>query len=143
MAQHISLKLPALKLRKRDTSGSCQRQDIYPVSSATSASEIQDEDNDPELYLDAGTSDDTEGPSLYKIQQESSVAEWNEIRDKLVRAVVETNAMPLEQICVKCLESPASLRCQKCSVASFYCESCFVNEHSNANFFHVPEEWKV
>lgn len=75
------------------------------------------------------------GPNLYEIQQQANAAAWERIHQMMLNAVVESNAMPLGQACVKCLQTSASLRCRKCGLAVFYCDDCFLADHSKSNFF--------
>lgn len=157
MAQHLSLRLPIFKLRKRSTSGPSQSEAVHPTCgiSCTDVKIVEDSDteslsdddqlDDPSGHGDeqAEVGDEFEGPSLYKIQQETAASGWKNIRSKLLRAAVEANAMPPEQVCINDCGTPASLRCLKCSLTSFYCHDCFISIHAHSNFFHVAEEWKV
>ena len=43
----------------------------------------------------------SEGPSLHKIQMQASATAWERIRQKLLRAVVESKALPANQVCTK------------------------------------------
>ena len=93
---------------------------------------------------DTGTCGGIDGPSMYKIQQDTAASGWEKIRSNLLRAVVEANAVPPEQHCVNepCVAC-ATLHYQKCCLSSFYCPDCFIHIHAHSNFFHVAEEWKV
>ena len=41
-------------------------------------------------------------PSLHKIAQEAVIASWNKIHPDLLRAVIESSAMPPNQNCALC-----------------------------------------
>lgn len=156
MANHVSLRLPGMKLRKHSTRGPSQREIIHPnyglcqphdCKKSDEAFPGSDGDSSfPEMDLGGDTTSlgDIEGPSMYKIQQDTAASGWEKIRSSLLRAAVEANAMPPEQCCVNepCV-ARATLRCQKCGLSSFYCPDCFIDIHAHSNFFHVAEEWKV
>jgi len=46
-----------------------------------------------------------ERPDLCEIQQQANAAAWQRIRQMMLNSVVESNAMPLGQACVKCLQT--------------------------------------
>ena len=50
-----------------------------------------------------------EGPSLHKLQREANASAWENVRAKLLHAIVESEAMPLNQVCTKCSEVAATL----------------------------------
>ena len=61
-----------------------------------------------------------EGPSLHKLQREANASAWENVRAKLLHAIVESEAMPLNQVCTKCSEVAATLRCRKCGPSAFF-----------------------
>lgn len=162
MAQHVSLRLPGIKLRKRSARGPCQKEIIHPNYGLSQPQDVEDSEKSDfsETFSDAdhhsyppdeldpggdtGSFGGIEGPSMYKIQQDAAASGWEKIRSSLLRAAVEANAMPPEQCCVNepCV-ARATLRCLKCGLSSFYCPDCFIDIHAHSNFFHVAEEWKV
>ena len=147
-----------MKLRKRSTRGPSQREVIHPNYGLSQPQDVEESEKsesdealpgcgiDPEMDPGCDTTSfgDIEGPSLYKIQQDTAASGWEKIRSSLLRAAVEASAMPPEQCCVNepCI-ARATLRCQKCGLSSFYCPDCFIDIHAHSNFFHVAEEWKV
>ena len=159
MAHHVSLRLPGIKLRKHSARGPCQREIIHPNCSLSQPQDVEESEKSDEAFPgsdtdhnypemdpggDAGSCDDIDSPSMYKIQQDAAASGWEKIRSSLLRAVVEANAMPPEQCCVnEPCAARAALRCQKCGLSSFYCPDCFIDIHAHSNFFHVAEEWKV
>ena len=50
-----------------------------------------------------------EGPNLHTIQKQANAAAWESIRHQLLRAIVESEAMPQNQLCVKCNDVAANL----------------------------------
>ena len=148
MARHLQLKLPALKLTQRSASGSWQKKDILRGDSSGGGTHLHEHDTSISkesdvLDFEYGGGDDCEGPSLYEIQQRSSVAAWEKLRPMMLSAIVESSGMPPGQNCVKCLQVPALLRCRRCGPTVFFCHACFLADHSKSNLFHVAEEWKV
>ena len=150
-----------MKLRKHSTRGPSQNEIIHPNYGLIPPQDVKESEKSNEAVPgsdadscpsypemdpggDAGSFGDIEGPSMYKIQQDTAASGWEKIRSSLLRAAVEANAMPPEQCCVnKPCVARATLRCQKCGLSSFYCPDCFIDMHAYSNFFHVAEEWKV
>lgn len=81
-------------------------------------------------------------PTTYEIDSKSSVIGWETVRARLLNAVVEAAAMPLNQACIHC-DTKASLKCKQCSPIAYYCNSCFKGCHTKTNFLHVAEKWEV
>ena len=52
-------------------------------------------------------------------------AAWERIRHDLLRAVVESEAMPPNQVCIKCNDVLATLRCRKCGPSAFFVMCAF------------------
>ena len=105
MASRLSLKLPSLKVKQRSTSGKtvervrgCCRgvasdrveEDLAAVGGSSSSC----------IYLDADDDQSEESlpePSLHKLAQESSIAGWNKVRPDLLKAMIDSSAMPSSQ----------------------------------------------
>ena len=85
---------------------------------------------------------DPNEPTTYELEQKSSVAGWEGVRNGMLTAVTELQAMPVSQTCLNC-ENTASLRCQRCGPFSFFCADCFQISHYRTNLFHVPEKGEV
>ena len=82
-------------------------------------------------------------PTGNSLKQQASAQSWDNVRNKLLNAVVENNAMPHNQVCTLCSIEKATSRCTRCGPCVYYCERC-LNSFHNVNFvFHMPEEWKV
>jgi len=150
MARYLQFRLPPLKVTQRSAGGSCLKKDVQRGASLGDIHPCSQQDvtetESVDYNLALGFEGDykpPEGPNLYEIQQQANAAAWERIRRMMLNPVVESNAMPLGQACVKCLQTSASLQCQKCGPAIFYCDDCFLADHSKFNFFHVAEEWKV
>ena len=60
-------------------------------------------------------------PSLHKISQESAIAGWNQIRQDLLKVVIETSCIPLAQLCFL-YTTEATYRCLSCSPSDFFCQ---------------------
>ena len=153
---NLSRKLQPLKVTFRPTRGKVQTKLVYrddssstrslPVATAgTSAQGEPYVDDDDRVECSSQMPDEafSEGPSLHTIQKQANAAAWERIRHQLLRVLVESEAMPRDQLCVKCSIVAASLRCRKCHPSAFFCKECFLSTHTTTNIFHVPEEWKV
>ena len=160
----LHFKLPPLKVTVRPTSGQIERIVIYREDSARKSALSQDRPEKDDFLpgskdeeadssridnIQYGSSDVevdeafVEGPSLHKIQKQAHAAIWDGIRNDILRAVVESEAMPQNQVCIKCNNVLATLRCRKCGPSAFSCDVCFLTDHKNTNLFHIAEEWKV
>lgn len=107
-----------------------------PVLSAASSLSA-----DPMAVADSDTCD--HGPGIYEVSRKVSVTAWDSARESILKTVTEINAMPFNQLCTHCHEFLATFRCLLCGPCSYYCSSCLQKQHTQANIFHVPEEWKV
>ena len=81
-------------------------------------------------------------PSLHAVKQQASATAWGEIRPLLLRAAVESSAMPTMQLCNVCAET-ALYRCIQCGSNAYYCHKCFNQVHRATNIFHNGEVWEV
>ena len=153
---HLNLKLPSLKVKQHSSSGQVQKRVVYrqalstpwQISKNNDCSQSTSEPVEPSIDFHLLSDDKfdegcSEGPSLHKLQREANASAWEEVRAKLLHAVVESEAMPLNQACTKCSEVPATLQCRKCGPSAFFCCACFHHVHCGINVFHVAEEWKV
>jgi len=111
MARYLQFRLPPLKVTQRSAGGSCLKKDvqrgaslgdIHPCSQQD-VTETESVDYNLALGFE-GDYEPPEGPNLYEIQQQANAAAWERIRRMMLNAVVESNAMPLGQACVKCLQ---------------------------------------
>ena len=94
-----------------------------------------------EDYMQATTSALNE-PICYEVETKASIAGWESIRKMVQVTVTEMEALPLLEICLRC-PAPATMRCQQCVSRSYYCQPCFLHNHTKVNIFHVAEIWKV
>ena len=81
--------------------------------------------------------------TINTIKQQANVQAWQNVRTKLLNAVVERNVMPHNQVCSLCDSKSAKYRCNRCGPCVYYCETCLYTFHNKNFIFHVPEEWKV
>ncbi|KAJ7375262.1 hypothetical protein OS493_002009 [Desmophyllum pertusum] len=72
----------------------------------------------------------------------NSVLNWDKVRDQLLNANVEEEAMPASSLCSLCKEQEPSLRCQYCGPRQFFCSKCAHDLHAERNQFHIMELWK-
>lgn len=153
MAARLKLKLPALKVTQRSTTGETVRRDIprgciSSIHSDDNSSLVETSDNIGVQEATEGAIDDDstyvtlDEPSLHKISQEASVASWNKIRPAILRAAIESSAMPPNEQCCMCT-AEAEYRCLQCSSTSYFCRGCFCELHSKINLFHTGEVWEV
>ena len=85
-------------------------------------------------------------PSMYKIQQQTSVIGWERLRPDMMHIITEANAMPNDKICAVCQIDLANFRCLRCGPVAYYCISCLrvvLILIATCFMFHVPEEWEV
>ena len=81
-------------------------------------------------------------PSTYFIKELSAAKEWEAIRPRLLKCVIESYALPDSVECT-CCSSVASIRCLKCGPRAFFCKHCFSSLHRKNNIFHTGEIWEV
>ena len=88
--------------------------------------------------------DDQAEVSCYKKRQQRAAQGWENIRDAMLRAVIESEWIPDGSLCTECRTANAMFRCLKCGAGVFYCEACVSTVHSiNRNVFHLVEQWKA
>ncbi len=95
---------------------------------------------------DSDNSDEDENAknsTIYSKRQENSARNWESVREDLLKAVIESECIPDDQMCTNCRTDSASYRCLKCGIGNFFCESCVASLHSKICVFHVVEQWKV
>ena len=74
--------------------------------------------------------------SLHAIKQKAVTAAWGKARSALLKAVVESNAMPENQCCISCSDS-ATYCCIQCASWAYCCHQCYSEVHSRIDFFHT------
>lgn len=167
MAWRMKQKLPAFKVTQRSPGNVIRRNvargkgivrvGIKDESSiieegadppGTTASGLGETDPEPDLLTDHTTGtelsplDFGDNVSLHYIKQKASTSAWGNIRQGLLKAAVESSAMPVNQCCVMCTKE-ASYRCIQCSSCAYYCHECFGLAHTKVNIFHTGEIWQV
>ena len=148
----MRLKLPPFKVTQRTGAGVvCRslprgRKDAEVVEAKTSDSVIenQKEDGLVEMVTDDSSSDCQQefDVSLHAIKQKAATEAWSHVRSALLRAAVESSAMPADQHCINCSDH-ATHRCLQCAPCAYYCKECFKAAHSRINLFHTGEIWEV
>ena len=82
-------------------------------------------------------------PSLHLLAQKAAVASWKKMRPAILRAAIENNAMPPNQVCIQCGTDEATYRCLQCAPWAHFCLHCFGDAHRETNLFHTGEVWEV
>jgi len=141
MSWCMKLKLPTLKVTQRSASGVVHRN--VPRGERTAdynKSSVLEEVSEP--TPDPSVDSIGDDPSLYAVNQKVCTLAWASIRQGLLKAAVENNAMPINQICIMC-PNKAVCRCVQCFPRAFYCHGCFKEAHMKVNLFHAGEMWQV
>lgn len=153
MAAYRKSAVPALKVTRWSTSGEKSTSSVHRRLDNTNTEATSDQPQIPRLgnelqnpimdFEMMSHMQDNSEPTEHELSCLSSVAGWDEIRDKLRTAVTENAAMPQGQICINCAEI-AWFRCQRCGPLGYFCSlSCYSHLHSGISLFHVPEKWEV
>lgn len=98
-------------------------------------------DSDSAESSDEGES--TQKTTTYGKRQQNSAKNWENVREELLKAVIESECIPDGQVCSKCGTDRASYCCIKCGIGNYFCESCVASLHRNICVFHAVEHWKV
>ena len=108
--------------------------------------------NDLGLFDDRESIDEGQNiRSRYETRRINEGESWKSLQDDVVKTYIENSAMPLDQLCVKCVEDgrpqaslqSAQIRCLDCGPNQFFCHQCAEKLHLTRNLFHVVEVWKV
>ena len=157
MAWRMRLKLPPFKVTQRTGAGVVNRslprgrKDSVPVKVSAGFETQKEEEEEQEkgdglmeMVTDENSAcqDESGAVSLHAIKQKAATEAWSHVRSALLKAAVESSAMPADQCCINCYDS-ATHRCLQCGPLAYYCYECFVAAHSRVNFFHTGEIWKV
>ena len=103
--------------------------------SDSNAEEMSDVDCDgPESTVDVD-----KDVSLHAVKQQARATAWGKIRPLLLRAAVESSAMPAMHVCAE----TTLYRCIQCGSNAYYCHKCFNQVHCATNIFHNGEVWEV
>ena len=154
MAFCMKLKLPKFKVNQRIGAGIATRRDLPRGRKETTFTEesqggssISDHDHAGDIphnesQLQQAPIVEGADASLHTIKQKAVTAGWDDVRSSLLKAAVESSALPTSQCCIKC-PNPATHRCIQCGALAYYCRTCFEEAHSVTNLFHVGEVWEV
>ena len=164
MAWRMNVKLPAFKVTQTSSSAPTVRRHVprgqFTASSSqhvdvSDASDSEDQSQHVES-VDVGCerieSDKVnfsthmdclgESVSLHTVKEQASACAWSQIRSELSKVVVESSAMPKNQVCILCCKM-AQYRCIQCGPGSYFCCDCFDQAHKLVNIFHIGELWQV
>ena len=130
MASRLHMRLLPLKVTLRSTTGKLERRVVHPEEvSSSQQQEVGGAEKSTTLECspepEEHNEDFIEGPSMHTIQKQANASAWGNIRHQLLHAVVEGEAMAVSQLCVRCDNVQAILRCLKCGPSAFYCNNCF------------------
>ena len=148
MANRLKLKLPTLLVTQRSTTGEVSQRRIPRgcVQGSPGVShpshpgpddgyQPSDEYGGDHLTSDVGGGMGVENlPSLHCIAQRSAVESWDKVRPHLLRAAIESSAMPPDQTCITCCANEAMYRCLQCGPRAFFCHCCFSEVHSATKY---------
>lgn len=98
-------------------------------------------DDQAEDFAGANPDENYVGPSLHEIKQKANVSAWEEVRPRMLSAVIESSSMTEDQQCILCPNS-AEYRCTQCAAWAYYCGDCFGKMHLQTHLFHTGEVWK-
>lgn len=149
MAKRLNVKLQGFKLTKKPTSGKTSHHLIARGFKPEKTGNILGDSSNCETEIETVETHFFHGdvqeqlPTLHEISQKQSCESWKKIRSKLLKVVIESEAMPENQHCLMCSVEIATYRCKQCTPGMYYCATCFQAAHSRANFFHGAEIWKV
>lgn len=89
--------------------------------------------------------DSSGAESEYSRRQLNAVERWEKIRELVLRATVESTALPPGAQCCSCNAAPAEIRCLQCGSNVLLCQNCTLNLHcgSGGRYSHTPEIWMV
>ena len=139
-----------MKVTQRSTTGETVRREIPRgcIGGETSQDRSSCDSNSFPLHEQefdfSGHMDDTSSfePSLHRIAQEAAVTNWNTVRPAILKAAIESSALPSNQYCCLC-SNEATFRCLQCSPSGYFCHQCFGDIHSKINIFHIGEVFEV
>ena len=120
----LSCKLHPLKVTIHPTRGKVETKLVYRFDSLSRSQAVVSADKsiekEPRNVEDVEHSsqiqgeDFCEGPSLHTLQKQANSAAWERIRHQLLCTIMECEAMPHNQLCIKCDDADAHLRCLRC-----------------------------
>ncbi len=152
MARRSCGRLPSFKVIVRSSSGRVSHRSV-PRGCQGKGLQKKRQDSTPGVVLDGvvvaenlpenTTSDPEILPTVHEVLQKKSVESWEKMRHQLLKASVESEALPPDTLCFVCGLNKASHRCLQCSSSLFYCLSCYSAAHVKTNLFHKGEIWEV
>lgn len=146
--------LPVLRVTRRSTSGSKSLEVLHRGSGKEEYQENADSqlsttstpamplDNNPDFQL-RSLSQELNEPTVHELERKANVAGWEKVRKEILNIGVGMEAMPYQQQCNICQKCSATIRCRRCGPFGYYCQSCFKDQHSKVNMFHIGETWEV
>jgi len=105
--------------------------------------------NTPEVAPVSSTSQEDTAPlheevptSTHTKRKENMAARWEALRNSAYNAVVQNQAVLLDQQCFNCSSNDADVRCEQCG-PMYMCYDCCIKHHDLCNYHHCPEKWQV
>lgn len=165
--RNVKRKLPSIQIVSFEGSSNISRRRftvsardvVQPVQTSESESEQLAEvhpaqplimDMNDEIGNEGDNEEDSEDDqpdqaelSIYKRKKQSAAQGWENIRDSMLQAVIESELIPDGSLCNECQTGTAEFRCRKCGTGVFYCEKCVGAVHRNKNVFHEVEQWEA
>lgn len=151
-----SFKPCKIRIRSQSTTGKKALSKIQVRSAVVGAEKTSD--GLPGGSLDAVIFDDDHGLDVSNVDEANSRKSeelskhhqrrlkefngWEEIRSSLLSARFEEEVFSSVQICVLCGKS-AVCRCTDCGPRQTFCMECAKLQHTERNYFHVLEIYKV
>ena len=78
------------------------------------------------------------------IKRKMSLAtRWEALRSSAYDAMVQNQALLLNQQCFSCGSDNADVRCEQCGPAVHMCYDCCSKYHGQCNYHHCPEMWQI
>ena len=160
--RNVKRKLPSIEIVSFEGSSTVSKRRV-PLSTPSVDQPAQESDSESDHFaeehpiqpliidMDDGNEGDNEEDSeddqaeisTYRRKQQSAAQGWENIRDSMLQAVIESELIPDGSLCNECQTGTAVFRCRKCGTGIFYCETCVGTVHRNKNVFHEVEQWEA
>jgi len=80
--------------------------------------------------------------STHTKRKENMAARWEALRNSAYNALMQNQAVLLNQQCFNCGSNDAGVRCEQCG-PMYMCYNCCIKHHDQCNYHHCPEMWQV
>ena len=130
--------LPSKKPRQKTCS--LERSELCrPVAILPETDDIVENDD---CSVPSDSQDETPTQRSYIQRQQRASEAWNQIREQLRWAFVESSVPSIRCLCSVC-NLQANVMCKQCGPQVFFCTSCAESQHLSHNMFHRPQLWQV